>query len=67
MGMKKKKAEKTLSPKTAGKSPDGKETVHAVNRVQETPGPVLSNISRTLGTLLDRTRAYIRTSGKAEA
>jgi len=67
MGMKKKKAEKIVSPKTTGKSPAGKETVPAVNRVPEAPGPVLSNISRSLGTLLNRTRAYIRTSGKAEA
>jgi hypothetical protein len=67
MGMKKKKAEKTVSPKPAGKSPVRKGTVNVVNRVPETPGPVLSTLGRSLGSLLDRTRAYIRTSGKAEA
>jgi hypothetical protein len=67
MGMKKKKAEKTLFPKPAGKTPVRKGTVHEVNSVPEAPAPVLSSLGRSLGTLLDKTRAYIRTSGKAEA
>ena len=67
MGMKKKKAEKIMSPQPAEKSPVRKGTVPAVNQVPVAPGPVLSNLGRSIGTLLDRTRAYIRTSGKAEA
>jgi hypothetical protein len=67
MGMKKKKTEKTLGPQPAGKSPVRKAIVPAVNRVPEAPGQVLSRVGRSLGSLLDRTRAYIRTTGKAEA
>jgi hypothetical protein len=67
MGMKKKKAEKTMSPQPAEKSPVRKRTVSAVNRAPVAPGPVLSSLGWSIGTLLDRTRAYIRTSGKAEA
>ena len=67
MGMKMKKAVKTVNPKPAGKSPVRKVTADVVNRETEVQGPGISNLGRSLGTLLDRTRAFIRTSGKAEA
>jgi len=64
MSMKMKKGEKGATPKIT------KERKPIVKRASPVPGssrPVLSGIGRSLGTLLDRTKAKILSVGKAEA
>jgi hypothetical protein len=65
MAMKKKKAEKRTNSVTAKKQPDRKATA-------KYPGPgssqqILTGISRSVGNLLDRTKAYLGSGKKAEA
>jgi hypothetical protein len=68
MSMKMKKGEKSAKPKitkdgSAGRKPAVKATIPAPG----SSSPVLGGIGRSLGTLLDRTKAKIMSVGKAEA
>ena len=68
MAMKMKKGEKSATPKIAKNGSPGRKPI--VTPASPAPGsswPVLGGIGRSLGTLLDRTKAKIMSVGKAEA
>jgi hypothetical protein len=64
MSMKMKKGEKSATPKIMK---GRKAVVKSASQVPGSSRPVLSGIGRSLGTLLDRTKAKILSVGKAEA
>jgi hypothetical protein len=65
MAMKKKKAENKKNSVTAKKQPDRKAA--AKHTVPDSSRPVFAGISRSVGSLLDRTKAYLGSGKKAEA
>jgi hypothetical protein len=64
MSMKMKKGEKSAKPKI---TKDRKPIVKSASPVPGSSRPVLGGIGRSIGTLLDRTKAKILSVGKAEA
>jgi hypothetical protein len=67
MAMKNKKAEKRATPASKNKQSAKKTAVKSPGKAPESPRPVLAGISRSVGNLLDRTKAYFGSGKKAEA
>jgi len=67
MAMKKKKVEKNTNLKYVDKKPARKTVVKVARPVSEPPHPALAGIGRSLGSLMDRTKAYFLPAGKSEA
>ncbi len=67
MAIKKKKAEKKVNQASQNSHPSRKTSVNAPVRAPESPRPVLAGISRSVGNLLDRTKAYLGSGKEAEA
>ena len=68
MAMKKKKSEKGAAPRVVkNRSPARELTGKATGQVPASSRPVLTGISRSLGSLLGRTKAYFGSGKKAEA
>jgi hypothetical protein len=67
MSMKTKKAEKNTSTKSMKTPSSRKTTVKEMNTTAGPTRPVLAGIGRSLGTLLDRTKAYFQSGEKGEA
>lgn len=67
MAMKKKKAEKKANLASENKQSAKKSAVKTPGKAPESPLPVFAGISRSVGNLLDRTKAYLGSGKKAEA
>jgi hypothetical protein len=67
MAMKKKKTEKKANPVSSTNHPARKTGMKTAGPVTGSTLPVLDGISRSVGNLLDRTKAYLGSGKKAEA
>jgi hypothetical protein len=67
MAMKKKKTEKKANPVSSTNYPSRKTGMKTAGPVTGSSLPVLAGISRSVGNLLDRTKAYLGSGKKAEA
>jgi hypothetical protein len=67
MAMKKKKAEKKANLASENKQSAKKAAVNTPGQAPGSPRPVIAGISKSVGNLLDRTKAYLGAGKKAEA